>query len=110
MALTLAIPEAAALRRLAASLSSALATGGAPDGLNLDLSASHFFRAVPWSGQRRQVRRKAEPLEATTGQYFADFNWDGVPIEGGLRSAAPAPPASRSNSAEFLLSRIFDQD
>jgi hypothetical protein len=74
------LPEAAKLRRLAASLATSLsATTYSHESDDMTLSVGHFFQAFPWTGKRVAVPRGLPTVEsATVGQYFVQFPWDYV--------------------------------
>ncbi|MBI1292501.1 hypothetical protein GC173_14880 [bacterium] len=74
-------PEGMAIRRLAAGLATSLsARPGESGGLDIDLSARLYLRRVPWSGTSRQPKQTNLMDDCTVGQYFAQFNFSGVPI------------------------------
>ena len=72
-------PEAAAIRRLAASLSTSLTATTADTGaLDLATSSRLYLRRLPWSGLTPQAPRFAPVDESTVGQFFAQFNYAGA--------------------------------
>ena len=82
MSIRVNIPEADALRRLAASLATALSSTGRFEGrIDFDLSAGVFFRRFPWTGVFYKPELLPEFDSSTTGQYFAAFNWEGHPVQ-----------------------------
>ena len=112
MGITLNIPEAASLRRAAASLASALsAEPAAEQGLSLDLAARMFFRAFPWTGERRTHVPAADLDVETVGQYFRAFNWEGVPAPAAAYALAPSsdstPRLSGAPSSAEILKEYF---
>jgi hypothetical protein len=82
MGLRLQIPETGSLRRLAASLSTSLVDRVVLGrSLDLGLSASVFFRYFPWTGVMIPRASLPDLRNNTVGQYFAQFNWEGLPLE-----------------------------
>lgn len=120
---TIKIPEAAAIRRLAASLRSSLSQLAAPEAtLTLDLSAGIFLRCMPWTG--RKLRRRGLPPtldSSTVGQFLQAFDWEGVqgqlapgtklsatPLPLGAGQAGAARSAATPQASVGDLSRYFD--
>lgn len=106
------IPEADSLRRIAASLASALSTEAVFRGrIDTNLSTGLFFRSFPWTGVARVPVRTVDHQTSTVGQFFAAFNWEGVATEKMLRAGAPqakapVPTAPSQGALDFLDSYL----
>ncbi len=74
------LPESGAIRRLAASLSTAskVAKVGSQR-FDLSMPTRQFFRQFPWTGKFAGVTGILSMNDATVGQYFEQFNWEGHP-------------------------------
>lgn len=92
----LIIPEEPALRRLSASLRSALLSEGQnPARIDLRQSCGNFFRDFPWTGIRSKRRPLPRRDRSTVAQYFQRFNWDGVRRPSGEHPTEPIADAER---------------
>ncbi|MEQ8821785.1 MAG: hypothetical protein RLY93_16225 [Sumerlaeia bacterium] len=99
MPIRIAIPEASAIRRLAASLatSAAAKTPSSGGGLDLNQNVRNYFFYFPWTGKPVVTGERMPTLEeATVGQYFSAFDWEG------RRSGPPpdAPPPAGISAAQ----------
>jgi len=75
------LPESGAVRRLAAALASAsrVARVGSRR-FDLTMPTRQFFRRFPWTGKFSSFAGVLSMNDATVGQFFEQFNWDGHPI------------------------------